>query len=104
MSMKKSTIVIRKSGKKMGRPPLGEKAAGIFPVRLPDEIVMAIDAFAEREAIKMRSEAIRRLVELGLATAAAKTAKPAPVEPASVSKPASATKTALPKRTRPRGS
>jgi Arc/MetJ-type ribon-helix-helix transcriptional regulator len=103
MSMKKSTIVIRKSGKRMGRPPLGEKAARIFPVRLPDEIVMAIDAFAEREAIKMRSEAIRRLVELGLATAA-KTAKPAPVEPASASKSASATKTASPKRTHPRGS
>jgi hypothetical protein len=64
----------------MGRPPLGEKPAGIFPVRLPDEIVMAIDAFAKREAIKGRSEAIRRLVELGLEASADKPgmSKPAP--------------------------
>jgi metal-responsive CopG/Arc/MetJ family transcriptional regulator len=64
----KSTSVIHKS-KKMGRPPMGEKRAGIYPMRLPDEIITAVDAYAEREGMKTRSEAFRRLVELGLATA-----------------------------------
>jgi metal-responsive CopG/Arc/MetJ family transcriptional regulator len=58
----------------MGRPPkLGEKRAGIYPMRLPDEIINAVDAFAEREGMKTRSEAFRRLLEIGLAVS-----KPAP--------------------------
>jgi metal-responsive CopG/Arc/MetJ family transcriptional regulator len=72
----KSTSVIRKSRKKMGRPPMGEEAASIYPMRLPNEIVTAVDAYAEREGIKTRSEAFRRLVEIGLAADAKRRNKP----------------------------
>jgi metal-responsive CopG/Arc/MetJ family transcriptional regulator len=54
----------------MGRPPMGERRAGIYPMRLTDEIVAAVDAFVEREELKSRSEAFRQLVEIGLEAAA----------------------------------
>ncbi len=54
---------------------MGEKRAGIYPMRLPDEIVTAVDAYAAREGKKTRSEAFRELVELGLAAAAKRTKK-----------------------------
>ncbi len=38
-------------------------------MRLPDEIITAVDAYAEREGMKTRSEAFRRVVELGLVAA-----------------------------------
>jgi metal-responsive CopG/Arc/MetJ family transcriptional regulator len=60
----------------MGRPTMGEKAAGVYPMRLPDEIIVAVDAYAEREGVKNRSEAFRRLVELGLAAELKRTRKP----------------------------
>lgn len=85
VSLMKSTSVIHKSRKKMGRPPkLGEKRAGIYPMRLPDEVITAVDAFAEREGMKTRSEAFRRLVEIGLA--ASKPALPSRSRPAKGSK------------------
>jgi len=56
----------RKSPRQVGRPPIGERAAGIYPIRLPDEIVDAVDAYVEREGIRWRAEGIRQLLELGL--------------------------------------
>jgi hypothetical protein len=48
-----------------GRPP---KPGGVFPtlpVRVPPKTIEAVDTFAERAGIS-RSEAVRRLVDLGL--------------------------------------
>jgi len=62
--MKKSITVNKKS---RGRP---KKAGGVDPVtavRLPKPLSEAVDNWAERqEGQPGRSEAIRRLVELGL--------------------------------------
>ena len=51
------------------RPGSGRKPTGVDPartIRLSHEFVAAIDAWAEAHDL-VRSEAIRRLVELGLA-------------------------------------
>jgi hypothetical protein len=61
--MKKSIAVNNKSPR--GRP---KKAGGVDPVsavRLPADITKQIDAWGEERELS-RSEAIRRLVELGL--------------------------------------
>jgi hypothetical protein len=62
--MKKSISVNKKS---RGRP---KKKGGVYPVsavRLPPEISAGVDAWAAKQADEPgRSEAIRRLVELGL--------------------------------------
>jgi len=62
----------------MGRPRIGKKPAVIVPMRLPEEIIKAVDAYARSEAIKSRAEAFRRLVEEALAARglAAQPAKP----------------------------
>jgi len=62
----------------MGRPRIGKKPAVIVPMRLPEEIIKAVDAFAKSEAITSRAEAFRRLVEEALAARglAAEPAKP----------------------------
>jgi Ribbon-helix-helix protein, copG family len=77
----KSTKVIRK---KMGRPRIGAKPAMVVPIRLPEEIIKAVDAYAKSEVIKSRAEAFRRLVEEALAArglaaepASAKSRRPA---------------------------
>jgi hypothetical protein len=62
--MKKATA--KKAGGK--RPGAGRPATGRDPVRamrLSDEFVAKVDAWAEANKVS-RSEAIRRLVELGL--------------------------------------
>jgi hypothetical protein len=63
--MKKSISVNKKP---IGRP---KKKGGVYPVsavRLPPEISAGVDAWASNQSDKpARSEAIRRLVELGLA-------------------------------------
>jgi hypothetical protein len=75
--MAKSITVVRK---KRGRP-----ATGVDPVtaiRLSPDFRAAIDAWAAQQDDKPpRSEAIRRLIELGL------TAKPAPAKPRRTTKP-----------------
>jgi Arc/MetJ-type ribon-helix-helix transcriptional regulator len=54
--------------KKLGRPP-GRLYRETIPVRLTEEAVAAIDAWIERQAGAIsRSEAIRRLVDRGLAS------------------------------------
>jgi hypothetical protein len=62
--MKKSISVNRKA---VGRP---KKKGGVHPVsaaRLPPELSAAVDEWASRQSDSPgRSEAIRRLVELGL--------------------------------------
>jgi predicted DNA binding CopG/RHH family protein len=59
--MKKS---IKVASKKRGRPPSGGRDPGVH-IRLPEEMLTAIDAKSADEGIS-RSEAIRRMVELGL--------------------------------------
>jgi Ribbon-helix-helix protein, copG family len=58
--MTKSTEVGKK---KPGRPATGNDP--LISARVPPEIVAAIDAWADKNSAT-RSEAIRRLVELGL--------------------------------------
>jgi hypothetical protein len=62
--MKKSISVNKKS---RGRP---KKAGGVYPVtavRLPPELGIAVDKWADsQDDAPTRSEAIRRLVEIGL--------------------------------------
>jgi len=50
-----------------GQAPTGRNP--VSAVRLPAELVAAIDRWAVREQVGSRSEAIRHLVELGLAAA-----------------------------------
>jgi len=50
--------------KSMGRPP-GIKYGGTIPARFETATMEALDAWAKNNAVS-RSEAIRRLVELGL--------------------------------------
>jgi hypothetical protein len=50
--------------KSMGRPP-GIKYGGTIPARFEIPTMEALDAWAEKHGVN-RSEAIRRLVELGL--------------------------------------
>jgi Arc/MetJ-type ribon-helix-helix transcriptional regulator len=59
--MKKS---IKVASKKRGRPPSGGRDPGVH-IRLPEEMLKVIDALSKSDDIS-RSEAIRRLVELGL--------------------------------------
>jgi len=50
--------------KRRGRPPSGGRDPGVH-IRLPEDLLAAIDRLAAEEGIS-RSEAIRRLCELGL--------------------------------------
>ena len=50
--------------KRRGRPPSGGRDPGVH-IRLPEDLLAAIDRLAAAEGIS-RSEAIRRLCELGL--------------------------------------
>ena len=63
----KKAILKARGGK---RPGSGRKRTGVDPartIRLSDEFIATVDAWAERQAdAPGRSEAIRRLVELGL--------------------------------------
>ena len=58
--MGKSISVIRK---KPGRPATGTDP--LLTVRAPAELIAAIDAWAKKEQLA-RSEAVRRLIEIGL--------------------------------------
>ena len=63
-----STAIMKKSikvaSKKRGRPPTGGRDPGVH-IRLPETMLAAIDAKSVEDGTS-RSEAIRRLVELGL--------------------------------------
>jgi hypothetical protein len=59
--MKKS---IKVASKRRGRPPSGGRDPGVH-IRLPEEMLAAVDALSKLDDIS-RSEAIRRLVDLGL--------------------------------------
>jgi len=61
INMKKSITV---APKKRGRPPSGGRDPGVH-IRFPEEMLATIDKRSAAEGIG-RSEAIRRLVELGL--------------------------------------
>jgi hypothetical protein len=74
--MKKSISVNKKA---IGRP---KKEGGVYPVsavRLPPEISAGVDIWAAKQDDKPgRSEAIRRLVELGLTVKRKTTQRPVP--------------------------
>ncbi len=59
--MKKSISV---NVKRRGRPATGQDP--VSAVRLPADLTAEIDAWSEKHGSETRSEAIRRLVELGL--------------------------------------
>jgi hypothetical protein len=49
-----------------GRPPTG-KAMPMFPLRIPVATLTAVDAWIREQGGKMsRSEALRRLIDIGL--------------------------------------
>jgi metal-responsive CopG/Arc/MetJ family transcriptional regulator len=64
----------------MGRPRIGKNPAVIVPMRLPEEIIRAVDTYAKGEAIKSRAEAFRRLVEEALAARGLSTSEPIAVK------------------------
>jgi Arc/MetJ-type ribon-helix-helix transcriptional regulator len=67
--MPKESITV--TPKKRGRPATGQDP--VLTVRLPPDIRLAIENWAKRQKDKpTRSEAIRRLIELALATRAKK--------------------------------
>ena len=66
--MKKSITV--KPKKKRGRPPTGGRDPHVA-ARMPSELIVQVDAWAVANDV-VRSEAIRRLVELGLKAKATK--------------------------------
>lgn len=53
--------------KRRGRPATGRDP--VVPVRLPAEFIARIDNWGAKQAAHSRSEAIRRLVEIGLSVA-----------------------------------
>jgi Arc/MetJ-type ribon-helix-helix transcriptional regulator len=61
------TVWMAKTTKAGGRPPTERNPASA--VRLPAELTAAIDRWAVREKVGSRSEAIRHLIEVGLASA-----------------------------------
>jgi hypothetical protein len=60
--MKRSITEIQKRGR--GRPATGRDPA--ITSRIPQDIVAAVDKWAEKNDVSSRAEAIRRLVEIGL--------------------------------------
>jgi hypothetical protein len=61
--------------RKMGRPRTGKELTVALTARVPAEVVRAIEAWA-RERDVTRSEAVTRLVELGLKAAPRKGKRP----------------------------
>jgi hypothetical protein len=70
---------VKQNRRKVGRPPTveAEKAIGI---RLPGRLLDAVDGWGEANEVS-RSEAIRRLLERGLAAEAADKVKPRRAKP-----------------------
>lgn len=65
---------IRVHQKRRGRPATGRDPA--VTVRIPETVLLAVDRFAEMQlAAPSRSEAIRRLVEIGLESLKGKSAQ-----------------------------
>jgi len=60
------SISVHQKKRGRGRPATGRDPA--VTVRLPPEVIGAVDAWAERQKVSIdtRSEAIRQLVEMGL--------------------------------------
>src|SRR3979411_2035746 len=57
----------KRNTKKRGRPATGQDP--VSAIRLPIDLTAAIDKWGEKNDAPSRSEAIRRLVQLGLAVA-----------------------------------
>jgi hypothetical protein len=63
-TMAKSTNIVKR---KAGRPiEIGAGATEFVGLRLPTDLCEAIDAWSKANAVRGRSAAIRRLVEVGL--------------------------------------
>jgi hypothetical protein len=60
--MAKSTIKVKP--KKRGRPATGKDP--LYGIRIADELILAVDRWGAENDATSRSEAIRRLIELGL--------------------------------------
>ena len=58
---------IKVKPKKRGRPATGKDP--LVGVRLPDAMIRQIDAWAKRQGVASRSDAIRRLIDQSLVTA-----------------------------------
>ena|SRR5271155_3441665 len=67
---------IRVKPKKRGRPATGKDP--FYGVRMPDDLVAAVDKWAAENCASSRSDAIRRLIEVGLKR---RGAAPAPRQP-----------------------
>jgi hypothetical protein len=52
--------------KRMGRPPIGKKAAKLIALRLPDEIERGVKAYAKTHKLGSLSAAIRHMIEIVL--------------------------------------
>lgn len=50
----------------LGRPPIGKKAATLYALRLPDEIVRDVKAYTKANGLKSQSAAIRQMIEVVL--------------------------------------
>jgi metal-responsive CopG/Arc/MetJ family transcriptional regulator len=68
---------VTRGKKKMGRP-VSVAADAVVTVRLRATMRAAVDAFAKQESLPSRGEAIRQLIEDGLAARASRKRKGAP--------------------------
>jgi hypothetical protein len=59
-----ATSTIKAKPKKRGRPATGKDP--LYGVRISDELILAVARWGEENEAQSRSEAIRRLIELGL--------------------------------------
>ncbi len=102
-TMHKEKMVIPPK-KKRGRPFTGaDNRDPVTAIRLSPQFRAAVDAWAAMQEDKPpRSEAIRRLVQRGLASDGVEIPSTAPAEAARASKPRKAAKVAAPKKTRQR--
>ena len=62
-----NTSIQKKRGR--GRPPRPGGVDPVVPVRLPKKVLAAVDKWAMTQKTESRSDAIRQLVERGLAAA-----------------------------------
>jgi hypothetical protein len=68
--------IVMKVKPKRGRPPTDDREPFVG-IQLPAELMADVDAWAKEVAVRSRSEAIRRLVEFGLARGKSAGAPPA---------------------------
>jgi hypothetical protein len=60
------SIKVRPKKRGRGRPATGKDP--LYALRVPDELMQQVDHWGKENEARSRSEAIRRLLELGLST------------------------------------